>query len=774
MARGRTARKRRVANRAAARRVEQLGVDKAQAPDPLIATLEARAEARAARAGELAASGSTSLSLGERTAKWDGAAADKSVREWAGAEDAPNAKYGQAFFFKDGDGKSFGDYKLGFAEPVDGKLQANWGGIVAVAGALSGARGGVKGLTPADTASIKGKVEGYYAKAAKQYDDDSIEVPWKKSDQKVAASLAEAEVGSADEGLLLLTAMKWEEQLATMPACANCDHAYTAHLGTAGPCTAEDCGCEGYVGVDDGDGDEASHGGPNTAEIFVKVRPDLTGFEEEFRERLIEMNPELADVLATVNLGFETIALPDQHQPGERLPEPHATPEPPEPVASGDDGVSLAWSSILAPEGKLTSDGRAFAPGSIKWRDLPLTLMAMIETSEGGHIGAQVAGRIDEIWRDSEAGLIRGKGEFDPGEYGTEIARLVDDKTLRGVSVDLAIAKYVTGPKADFFDEDGNWAPKDQAAVDDETPTLLDLYADDVIAVVLEAEIGMTTVCPFPAFAEAQIAIGDSLVAGANPAFWTVTQDGGFVVTASAAMEEDCGCTDQITASAAGLAPERPPVDWFTDPEFEGETAITVDDDGRIFGHAAVWGVCHIGLPGQCRTAPHSNTDYALFHLGEVLCEDGERVAVGQITLDTGHAQRDANGAAAAAHYDDTGLAVADVRVGEDEFGIWVAGALRPDVPEEKARVLRGSKLSGDWRKKDGNLELVALLCVNVPGFPVPRARAYSESVDGLEPEVMTLVAAGIPVFESEIGPDEHERFEALRLAAEFAALEAA
>jgi hypothetical protein len=75
----------------------------------------------------------------------------------------------------------------------------------------------------------------------------------------------------------------------------------------------------------------------------------------------------------------------------------------------------------------------------------------------------------------------------------------------------------------------------------------------------------------------------------------------------------------------------------------------------------------------------------------------------------------------ARAHYDNTGTAMADVVSGEDEFGIWYSGALLPDVDELAVRRLRGSVLSGDWRDRGGNLELIACLAVNTPGYAIRR-----------------------------------------------------
>jgi hypothetical protein len=101
------------------------------------------------------------------------------VREWAGAEDEPNAKYAKAFFYKDPDkADQWGGYKLGFADVIDDELKAVPRGIFAVAGVLNGARGGAD-IPDEDVEKIKKRVETWYAKMAKEFDDDSIVVPWK-------------------------------------------------------------------------------------------------------------------------------------------------------------------------------------------------------------------------------------------------------------------------------------------------------------------------------------------------------------------------------------------------------------------------------------------------------------------------------------------------------------------------------------------------------------------------------------------------------------------
>lgn len=176
-------------------------------------------------------------------------------------------------------------------------------------------------------------------------------------------------------------------------------------------------------------------------------------------------------------------------------------------------------------------------------------------------------------------------------------------------------------------------------------------------------------------------------------------------------------------------------IDDFRDPKLDRLTPIQVTRDGRVFGHLAGWKTEHIGRPGRM---PPRGTDYRFFHQGVVPTSAGD-LPVGHLTLGTGHAGA-GNVTAAAAHYDNTGSQVASVRVGEDAHGIWFAGRTVPTADDMQRQILRRSSLSGDWRKVQGQYELVAALAVNVPGFPIPRTETLvaSGADDGM------LVAAGI------------------------------
>lgn len=186
----------------------------------------------------------------------------------------------------------------------------------------------------------------------------------------------------------------------------------------------------------------------------------------------------------------------------------------------------------------------------------------------------------------------------------------------------------------------------------------------------------------------------------------------------------------------AGAFPVRPPFTWFTDPKLPGLSPLTITADGRVSGHIAAWHTSHIGMAGGIKP-PRSKSGYAYFRTGSIECDDGSFVDVGQITLAGGHAPLEASVREAVAHYDNTNSAVMDVAAGEDRHGIWVAGALRPDVTDSQIRAVRASSVSGDWRPINGRLELVAVCSVNCPGFPIPRARVAAGSP-------IALVAAGV------------------------------
>lgn len=130
-------------------------------------------------------SGATNLPLADRERAWDGDGAKARVAKWASSDGSGDkekiswSKYAKAFFSKDGDGEKLGDYKLPFADVIDGELKAVPRGVFAAAAVMQGARGGAD---VGDADAIKSRIAGYYSKMRDEFDDDSIVAPWDKKD----------------------------------------------------------------------------------------------------------------------------------------------------------------------------------------------------------------------------------------------------------------------------------------------------------------------------------------------------------------------------------------------------------------------------------------------------------------------------------------------------------------------------------------------------------------------------------------------------------------
>lgn len=392
------------------------------------------------------------------------------------------------------------------------------------------------------------------------------------------------------------------------------------------------------------------------------------------------------------------------------------------------DLSTAPWKGPLAVEGKVTGDGREFAPDSLTWSELPLSLRWNKEDSHGGeaHTVAVNVGRIDKVYREGD--LIMGEGVLNLAEPdGQRAFDLVKGQFLRGVSID---ADSITDADVEYV-----WPDDADSGEDAEDDIFAMLFAQPEKIIFHAGRIRAATLCDIPAFTEAYIEL---------------TDPEGAVVASAAPAPEDVPVYDppRLVRTVDGLAASGgprgegwlPPRAWFADPKLSVPTGITVDDDGRVYGHAAMWGSCHIGQTDVCVQPPHEE-NHPYYMTGEVLTEEGGRVSVGQITVGTGHAKLHLGAVPASEHYDNTGSAVADVAVGNDAHGIWVAGSVRPGADPLLVHELRASgQVSGDWRRVGSSLRLVGLLAVNVPGFPVPKMQARVASG-----QAEALVAAGRP-----------------------------
>lgn len=407
-----------------------------------------------------------------------------------------------------------------------------------------------------------------------------------------------------------------------------------------------------------------------------------------------------------------------------------------DPAADVADVTYRAWRALAVLEGVWTGDDRLIESGALSWREFPLPLMIQTQTADG-HDGARLGGRIDAGERvdastmtDFRTGKPYGdgvvavmlSGVMADDEAAREAVQMIEGDFLRGVSVDLSDVEYVD----ELVDADGNVVDIEGEGVD--------LAEVRMRTRITAARIMGLTATPFPAFEGAYIELVDAdgnAGPATKPAQPTREQQAASVRASSAVYEPRACIPCQSGAITAAAAPVLPPRAWFDNPHGDEELAdedwpyvpVNVTASGRVYGRLALWDTCHIGYTDRCVKPPRSAINYSLFRRKPIPTAEGDMVKIGPLTVGTGHANtgRSTGMFATMAHYDNTGHVVADVAVGEDEHGIWVGGALRPDASPAQVRVLQASSSSGDWRDWGGNLELAAILMVNTPGFPIVR-----------------------------------------------------
>jgi hypothetical protein len=457
-----------------------------------------------------------------------------------------------------------------------------------------------------------------------------------------------------------------------------------------------------------------------------------------------------------------------------------------------EDLPPVMWHGVITVEGEFTGDRRKFQPGSIRTQALPMPIRFQREDL-GGHTGAVVIANMEAGRR--YQGQIRAWGTFADGDFtpeANEVQGLMATQMMRGVSIDgddvldsqfsvetdpggsmfeiydsmrLRSATFVAipafdeaqvflGPPPDLWLTEGEPLAVEQNEPET-APVNLDEMADLVAAISRMPE----NLAEYWAHGEGAAKIGwgrsgdfdrcrRQLAKYVNPGqlsgvcanlhhralgVWPGQEAAGDTLVASLTVVE--------SGESAWTA------DDFEPRELDGPTPLVITDDGQVYGHLALWKSCHTGFSDMCVSPPKSYTGYRLFHTGAVRLGDGTDLPVGKLTVGAGHADSRRGMRAAVEHYDNSAVAAAVVRASEDVHGIQVSGRIIPGTPVEVVEELLRSPLSGDWRTYDGNLELVAALGVNTPGFPVPRVMVAS--ADGRQ---LSLVAAGAMV------PDPQDR----------------
>lgn len=397
----------------------------------------------------------------------------------------------------------------------------------------------------------------------------------------------------------------------------------------------------------------------------------------------------------------------------------------------GDGGVQASargetmtrtWQGRLAPIGEVSGDARMFKEGGeFSFREFPLPLMHQRTTDEG-HDSSVIVGAIRTAR--AEADGIYGEGVLFDSPDAMEAAALLDEGVVR--------------PSIDWCDQKWELVDRQGAAVDPETITP-DMI-DDLVFQVTSMTVMAATLVSKPAFEGTSVVLGDDDEA--------VPDD-----------EEQAMTEVRAALTAAGGGAPVFPASMFADPGLDRVTGIHVTGEGRVVGHVATWGECHVGIQNACVMAPRSKTGYAMFHVSEVDTDEGP-LAVGRLTVGAGHADPKLGVTPAREHYDNAASCWAMGRCYEDDYGIAFSGVVHPNASSRQIMDGTSAPLSGDWRRHGGNLELVAALTVNTPGYPVVRGANDEQGRD------LSLVAAGmVPASAGDTPPVEQVAAAAARAA---------
>lgn len=380
------------------------------------------------------------------------------------------------------------------------------------------------------------------------------------------------------------------------------------------------------------------------------------------------------------------------------------------------------FEALMAVEGRWTGDDRLIMVDGLSWEGLLPMSVKMSHAPD-----AKCVGRIDAMERvpgaTADERFVLGRGVMDLGcPEGAEAARQIEGGYQVGVSIEPDnITEGGVDPAQLDDPEDAGW-----------------------MLVVESARVRSLALTPTPAFAEAYITLGILNTATQIPAI-----DGPTPLPHDEVPEiPDVPIPISIVAGGHTITiPECPPAEWFTEPtDVEIDGALTVTDEGRVYGLLAPANVAHIGRPDGM-TVP-MNVDYSRFLRGETVVDGGARVVTGNLTMNCGHNAAAATPAAVTEHYDNSCSLVATVACGERAgYGVWIAGALLPGVTPDQVRRMMACQVSGHWMTDGVTTEMLGALLVPVAGYPMARRKASVTLRDG------RLVASAVPVRFETPGP---------------------
>jgi hypothetical protein len=381
-------------------------------------------------------------------------------------------------------------------------------------------------------------------------------------------------------------------------------------------------------------------------------------------------------------------------------------------VAAADAAGRIAVEGPLIVEGDKTGDGRLVNHGAVYW-DGMLPVPIIFDIEDGDHDGPTI-GAVTSIERRDE-GVIWGSAYLsssDNLETQALVTRAVEllDEGAVGVSLRFDSEEVEMHVKKSLMDEQPMLADEEMAVNEEGDRVIVAKFsADDVLYVMTKARVRHLAIVDTAASAGAKLVLTGAVAAAGIIGDWSGKEH----------FFADPKFGDYSVDGRLRYDPDR--AIWSVPPTLD-------EDTGHVFGHITPMGICLRGRPDRCVTPPDG--DLEGFMRGRAPAAGGLRTGV--ICAGGGHCSTGVGAEEATRFYDNTGRAIADVRVGKDRYGIWFSGMARPGAKAEDLYGFAASDVSGHWEvTKSGRMTLVGLPAVNVGGFP-KGYMTYNEYRSGL------------------------------------------
>lgn len=397
-------------------------------------------------------------------------------------------------------------------------------------------------------------------------------------------------------------------------------------------------------------------------------------------------------------------------------------------VAAADPSGRIAVEGVSMVEGEPTGDGRMFEIGAAYWEGM-LPIPIIFDRMDGDHTGPTIGAVTDmqrmdggKLWT---VGYLSASDDPETQNLVTRAAELLEEGAV-GVSlrfdsedVEVRIKKSLIEEQAVEEASIDHGGPEDDETGD--RVVVARYSADDALYVFTSARVRHLAIVDTAAVSDGKLAL---VTSGAIAAAGVIGEWGG-----NEHFFDNPDFGHYSNDPRLRYDPDRGV--WSCPP--------TVTPEGRVFGHITPTGICLRGRPDRCVTPPDG--DLEGFMRGRAPAAGGLRTGV--ICVGGGHCGVGIGAAEATQFYDNTGKALADVRVGKDQYGIWFSGMVRPGADEKDVYAFAASDVSGHWEyTKAGRMSLVGLPAVNVGGFPKGYL-TYDEFQSGLAASAAVTVDEG-------------------------------